>query len=160
VQRCFRTELPPCDDWTPITAHRTLLRIVARVSGRVFVGPELCGNEGYLDAAINYTVEIMYARRAIDAMAPWKRPIIAWRLPEVKRLEERFNQATAFLRPIVEARMKMGPDEKKPDDVLQWLMDDGQAQFGDRVSARMLAQEQLGLSFAAIHTTTMTATNA
>ncbi|KAK0639491.1 cytochrome P450 [Cercophora newfieldiana] len=158
VEQSFLAELPPCDDWTPIRFHGKLLRIVARVSGRVFVGPELGRDEGYLDAAINYTVEVMNARRAIDRMQPWKRPFLAWRLPEVKRLDERFRQATAILRPIVEARMRLGPDER-PNDMLQWLMDDSQAKFGKQSSAR-LAQMQLALSFASIHTTTMTGTNA
>jgi hypothetical protein len=151
-------ELPRADDWTPVHIHPKLLRIVARVSGRVFVGPELCCNEEYLEAAIQYTVEVMNARRAIDNMRPWKRPLLAWRLPEVRLLDERFRRAEAFLRPVVEARMKQTPDER-PDDMLQWLMDDSQAQFGHQNSAR-LAQAQLGLSFASIHTTTMTATNA
>lgn len=158
VRRSFLAELAPCDGWTPIRIHGKLLRIVARVSGRVFVGPELCCDEEYLDAAINYTVELMNARRAIDRMEPWKRPFTTWHLPEVKRLDERFNQATAFLRPILEARMKLKPDER-PDDMLQWLMDESQEKFGYQSSAR-LAQAQLSLSFASIHTTTITGTNA
>ena len=100
----------------------------------------------------------MNARRAIDRMEPWKRPFLAWRLPEVKRLNERFNQATAFLRPVVEARMELKPDAK-PNDMLQWLMENSEAKSGNQGSTRLVLS-QLGLSLAAIHTTTMTATNA
>jgi hypothetical protein len=92
-------------------------------------------------------------------MRPWKRPFLAWRLPEVKTLDERFNQATAFLRPVVEARMKLKPDAK-PDDMLQWLLENSEAQFGNQGCTTLVTLSQLGLSFAAIHTTTMTATNA
>ncbi|KAK1753823.1 putative cytochrome P450 E-class, group IV [Echria macrotheca] len=157
VRLSFLSELPPCEGWTPIRINQKLLRIVAMVSGRIFIGSELCRDEEYLDAAISYTIELTQARGAVDKLAPWKRPFLASRLPEVRRVAERFKQADAFLRPVVEARKKLGPDEK-PDDMLQWVMDN-QGRFGDDSSAK-LARLQLGLSFAAIHTTTMTATNA
>ncbi|KAI3390374.1 hypothetical protein diail_9883, partial [Diaporthe ilicicola] len=50
-------------------------------------------------------------------------------------------------------------DFQKPDDLLQWLLDDGQDKFGEKES-QQLASIQLGLTFAAIHTTSLTATNA
>jgi hypothetical protein len=159
VQRCFLRYLPPCEEWTPIRMHPKLLRIVAEVSGRVFVGSELCHDDQYLDAAINYTVDVTSARRAIDRMEPWKRPFLAWRLPEVQRLEARFIQATAFLRPVMEARMAMKPEER-PDDMLSWLMNDrNDKKLQDR-SAAKLAKKFLVLSFASTHTTTMASTNA
>lgn len=158
VQRCFLVEFPPCDEWTPVRIHPKLLRIVAEVSGRIFVGPELCHDEQYLDSAINYTVDVIAARRAIDRMQPWKRPFLAWRLPEVQRLDARFIQATAFLRPVMQERMELRPDER-PDDMLTWLIEDPNGfKFEDRSSAK-LAKGVLALSFASIHTTTMTSTN-
>lgn len=161
VQEALRSELPPCDDWTPIPINRKLLRIVAMVSGRVFIGPELCRSEEYLDAAINYTVELMEAQRAISQLKSWQRPFMASRLPQVKRLEDRAKEADAFLRPVVQARMKLTANDPKPDDMLQWLMD-AQTKFdgGAIASSKRLAKIQLGISFAAIHTTTLTTTNA
>ncbi|KAL2023330.1 hypothetical protein VTK56DRAFT_3068 [Thermocarpiscus australiensis] len=156
VQESFRRELPPCDDWTPININQKLLRIVALVSGRVFIGSELSRSEEYLDAAINYTVEVMQARQAIEKMRPWLRPLAAGRLPEVRKLNQRIKQADKFLRPIVAARRRMGPSEK-PDDMLQWIID-SQGKFKN-YSTEELARLQLGISFAAIHTTTLTTTN-
>ncbi|KAK4445433.1 putative cytochrome P450 E-class, group IV [Podospora aff. communis PSN243] len=159
VQRCFLAYLPPCEEWTPIRMHPKLLRIVAEVSGRVFVGPELCHDEQYLDAAINYTVDVAAARRAIDRMEPWKRPFLSWRLPEVQKLDTRFNQATAFLRPVMEARLNMKPEER-PDDMLTWLMNErNDKKIQDRTAAT-LAKRLLALTFASTHTTTMASTNA
>lgn len=156
VEDSIRSELPPCDDWTPININRKLLRIVALVSGRIFIGPELSRSEEYLDAAINYTIELMEARRALDAVRPLFRPFIGNRIPEVRRLDERLIQADKFMRPVVIARRAL-PDDEKPDDMLQWLID-GQDKFRQLTTER-LARTQLGLSFAAIHTTTLTATN-
>ncbi|KAK0610797.1 cytochrome P450 [Immersiella caudata] len=158
ARESFNMEMPPCDNWTPVNINRILLRVVAMVSGRIFIGPDLCRSEEYLDAAINYTIEVMMARGEVDAMPAWKRPFLARSLPAVKRLEARIKQAHAFMQPVVEARKRL-PADQKPDDMLQWLME-SQQKFGDDNSVEKLARLQLGLSFAAIHTTTMTATNA
>lgn len=159
VQHAFSTELPPCDDWTEVNINRKLLRIVALVSGRVFIGPELGRSEEYLDAAVNYTVELGQAREAVERMRPWLRPFLAGRLPEVRKLRDREAQAHRFLDPVVAARLAL-KDGEKPDDMLQWMIDgQGQGKFRKHTTEE-LARTQLGLSFAAIHTTTLTATNA
>jgi cytochrome P450 len=133
---------------------------VARVSGRVFIGPELCHQEKYLDASINYTMDVMAAQKAVQQMRPWLRPFIASRLSQVRRLNQRIAEADEFLRPVVNLRKTLAnnPGYEKPDDMLQWLMD-GQAKFGQK-NDEEFAKIQLGISFAAIHTTTLTATNA
>ncbi|KAF5714591.1 cycloheximide-inducible CIP70 (cytochrome P450 family) [Fusarium mundagurra] len=132
---------------TEVNIHHALLRIVGMVSGRMFIGPELCRSEEYLDAAINYTMEVMGAQRAVQSMRPWLRPFRAQSLPEVKKLYQRIAEAEAFLEPV-----------EKPDDFLQWLID-GKDKFPDK-NSQNLAKVQLGLTFAAVHTTTLTATNA
>ncbi|KAK3290825.1 cytochrome P450 [Chaetomium fimeti] len=156
VQQSILQELPPCNDWTSLNINRKLLRIVALVSGRIFIGAELSRSEEYLDAAISYTMELMEARRALEEVRPWLRPFIGSRLPEVKKLDQRRLQADKFLRPIVAARRQM-QDGEKPDDMLQWMMD-GEDKV-KQSTTRELAMLQLAISFAAIHTTTLTATN-
>jgi cytochrome P450 len=159
VKESLSKEFPRCDDWTPININSKLLRIVALVSGRVFIGTELSRSEEYLDAAIHYTVELMNARQAVDRMRPWKRPFLANRLPEVKTLNQRLKEAEKFIRPIIDARQRMA-DNEKPDDMLQWLMDSlSQGKFKQDTYAQ-LSDAQLAITFAAIHTTTLTATNA
>ncbi|EMT61125.1 cytochrome P450 [Fusarium oxysporum II5] len=152
--------MPPCDDWTEVNIHHALLRIVGMVSGRMFIGPELCRSEQYLDAAINYTMEVMGAQRAVQNMRPWLRPFRAQSLPEVKKLYQRIAEAEAFLEPVVKTRTDAmnDPTYEKPDDFLQWLID-GKDKFPDK-NSQNLAKVQLGLTFAAVHTTTLTATNA
>ncbi|KAI0903427.1 hypothetical protein F4823DRAFT_635850 [Ustulina deusta] len=97
-------ELPSCVDWASVNTHTKLLRIVAMVSGRIFIGAELCCNEKYLDSAINYTIEVVMAQRAVVQMRPWLRPFFASRLLEIKKLEQRKKTAYEFLRPVIEAR--------------------------------------------------------
>ncbi|KAG9508132.1 hypothetical protein J7337_001695 [Fusarium musae] len=160
VRDSMNLTIPPCDDWTEINIHRALLRIVGMVSGRLFIGPELCRSEQYLDAAINYTMEVMGAQRAVQNMRPWLRTFRAQSLPEVKKLYQRISEAEAFLDPVVRRRTDAmnDPSYEKPDDFLQWLID-GKDKFPDK-NSQNLAKVQLGLTFAAVHTTTLTATNA
>jgi cytochrome P450 len=189
VDQSYREELPPCKDFTPVNIYSKLLRIVAKVSGRIFIGPELCRSEKYIDTAskwlmsgtvlviqelqgngqamahkdlVSYTVEVNGAVTAISGMSFWGRALRASSHPKVKALRERERAADAFLRPIVEKRKKdqaADPDYQKPDDLLQWLLDDGQENFGEKGDEE-LASIQLSLTFAAIHTTSLTATNA
>lgn len=150
-------ELPQSGQWTEVDIQKKLLRIVAIVSGRVFVGPELCRDEKYLDAAINYTIDVMTAVYVVGLVPVWLRPVVAPRLPFVKRLHRRIEEADAFLRPVVTERRKEAKSNESaaPDDMLQWIIDSQ----GDR-SDKELAKLQLSVSMAAIHTTTLTALNA
>lgn len=159
VSEALDLEMPSAKDWTEININRILMRVVAMASGRVFVGPELCRNEKYLTAAIDYSVDVMVAQRAVQEMRPWLRPFLARRLPKVKQVQRRLKEADEILRPVVEQRRRAAQDAsyEKPDDMLQWLID-SQDQAGVQ-SSEDLARMQLLLSFAAIHTTTLTATN-
>ncbi|TKW49462.1 Ent-kaurene oxidase [Colletotrichum tanaceti] len=160
VVEAMRTELPQSGEWTEVKILEKLRRVVAMASGRVFIGPELCRNEEYLDAAINYTVDLMKAIFKVADMTPYMRPFLAPRTPEVRRVRARIAEAEEFLRPVVRARREAArdPDYRKPDDMLEWFME-SQKKFGQRDDSE-LARYQLGISFAAIHTTTSTVTNA
>ncbi|KAF4903983.1 Cytochrome P450 monooxygenase ATR2, partial [Colletotrichum viniferum] len=137
-----RAKFPQSADWSDVRINGKLARIVAKTSGRIFVGPDLCRDEVYLDAAVNYTLDMTAAIQA--------------------KLHHRFQQADDFLRPVVTARRQAalhGLNEKdKPDDMLQWLMD-SQDNFGQQ-SDRAISKYQLSLTVAAIHTTTAALTNA
>lgn len=156
----MRQYLPECNTWTEVCINSKLVDIVARVSGRVFVGPDLCQDPEYLNCGSNYTVYLMEAVRAIKRIRPWLRPFLVPRLPEIKRLRDMEKRAAEHLQPIVRERMeaeKNDPNWEKPDDMMQWLLNRSSSYGGATVEG--LAKVQLGLIFAAIHTTTMTATN-
>ncbi|KAJ3959925.1 hypothetical protein N0V92_003421 [Colletotrichum tropicale] len=135
VSNAIQTEFPQSADWSDIRINGKLARIVAKTSGRIFVGPDLCRDEVYLDAAVNYTLDMTAAIQAVGFISPWLRPFQASRAPQVKKLHHRFQQADDFLRPVVTARRQgalHGLNEKdKPDDMLQWLMD-SQDKFGQQ----------------------------
>lgn len=158
VDDALREYMPPCEDWTEVCINQKLVDVIAKVSGRVFVGPELCQDPEYLDAGSNYTVDLMKAVQAVKQIRPILKPFLAPRTPEVVQLRQREKRATEVLRPIIEERMNgksKDPNWQEPDDMLQWMIN----RSGGKDSADTITHYQLGLIFAAIHTTTMTATN-
>jgi cytochrome P450 len=158
VDDALREYMPPCQDWTEVCINQKLVNVVAKVSGRVFVGPELCNDKGYLDMGSNYTIDLMTAVQALKKLRPLTKSFWAPRLPEVKQLRMREKALSDFLRPIVEERMTAkakDPNWQEPDDMLQWMI----SRSNGTESIDRIASFQLSLIFAAIHTTTMTATN-
>lgn len=151
--------MPACEDWTPIHVFELLTKIVAKLSGRIFVGPDLFLQKEYLEMSLSYTHELMAAQRRIKTMRPFLRPILGHWTAEVRQLRKREHFAEEFFLPVVRARLgaKKCGDEKEPDDMLQWLLN-RREQFKLDTMAK-ISKLQLGLIFTALHTTVMTATN-
>ncbi|KAI8934908.1 hypothetical protein NX059_008578 [Plenodomus lindquistii] len=155
---CLREYMPPCSDWTEVKINKTLMDIITKVSGRMFVGPELSEDPSYLEAASNYTVDLVKAVSKLKKMRPWLRPFLAPRTPEIRVLRERELEAQGYFKPLIEERTKAkkeDPNWQPPDDMLQSMLN----QMTGKLSLAMIARAQLGLTFAAIHTTTLTSTN-
>ncbi|KAH6618782.1 cytochrome P450 monooxygenase-like protein [Boeremia exigua] len=158
VDTCVDKYMPDCSDWTEVYIYKTIVDIVAQVSGRVFVGPGLCEDPEYLDCATNYTMDLIDSVTAIKQLRPWLRPFMAPRTPEIRRLRQREKKLTEYLHPLIRQRREAAkdPNWEKPDDMTQWMLDRSE---GENMPVEQYAQCQLGLIFAAIHTTSLTATN-
>ncbi|RMZ74387.1 ent-kaurene oxidase [Pyrenophora seminiperda CCB06] len=158
VDTAVREYMPPCEDWTEVCINSKLVDMVAQISGAIFVGQELSRNPEYLDASANYTLDLMAAISAINQIRPWLRPILVPRAPEILRLREREAQVIRILKPIVEERLDLKATDsnwQEPDDMMQWMIN----RSDGKDTIEKIAQYQLSLIFAAIHTTTLTATN-
>lgn len=158
VDQSVKTELPPCDEWTPVRINEILLRVVAIVSGHIFLGPELCRREEYLHASINYTIDVFAAVRALKKWPKIIRPAARYFTPQLNRIKEHKEKARQFLMPIIhERKTMMAHGQEMPDDMLQWMLNkSGDYNVQDDAE---IASMQLTLSMAAIHTTSMTATH-
>jgi cytochrome P450 len=138
--------------------YQKTLRIVAIVSGHVFLGPDLCRREEYLYASINFTVDVFKAVRQLKAWNRWLRPIVSFFTPELKQIQVHRQKARDFLLPIIRERraaLRAGKTDL-PDDMLQWTINKA-TKFNE--SDEALADLQLTLSMAAIHTTTLQTTD-
>lgn len=148
-------------EWTPVPLHPTLLRVVGRTSARIFVGYPLCRNPLWLTTSIDFASCVFYGSSILKVVPSVVRPLAALCSPHVRRIRQHHRNARALLIPeILRRREAAGLNqnwkEEKSNDMLQWLEDASQG--GDARPERMV-DRQLGLSFAAIHTTTNHLTN-
>lgn len=145
--------------------YRHLVRIVARVSGRVLVGPSLCRDEEWISISINDTESVFKTVMALRFFPPVLRPLITWFLPWSWMCYYYLRRAKKRIVPIVEARRQQAattsssnPEiQDKHNDLLQWMIDSNDKAAADPA---LLAHLELMTTLASVHTTTMTATHA
>ncbi|KAK9775109.1 putative Cytochrome P450 monooxygenase [Seiridium cardinale] len=149
------------DQWVSIQMYDVLLRLVARISARVFVGPDLCRNKEWLHATIHYTENVFMTVMTLRMFPPIVHSVLALLMPSYWRIHANLRSAKRLISPIVRERraaaaeQELGTDANP--DLLQMMMDLATEQEGD---PDKLAHRQLLLSLASIHTTTMATAHA
>lgn len=151
-------------DWTPILVHPIFLEIVGRTSARIFVGVPLCRNPLWLSTSIDFARCIFLGSGILKIIPAPIRPFAALFNPHVWRIKRHHRSARALLIPEILRRREIAAEAKsseqwhaeKPKDMLQWIED--ASTDADKQSERIV-DRQLGMSFAAIHTTTNHLTN-
>ena len=112
IRYSFNKELGPCEEWTPVVLYGAMARIVALLSGRVFVGRPLSRNERWIDASISYTMDCVKAREAIAKWPVYMRNIVAPFLPEIRGVHKYSARGAKLLDPILKATLKRTHREK------------------------------------------------
>ncbi|KAJ8123867.1 hypothetical protein ONZ43_g280 [Nemania bipapillata] len=163
LDHALDVEFPDCrDEWVSVSIYDLLLRVVARVSGRVLVGPEICRQEEWLYTAIHFTENSYAIIMALRLLPSYLHPFIGPLLPAYWRVRSNLATAKRIIGPVVRQRRAKeascaAGEYKKDEDVLQWMMDIGVA---EEATPDKLAHRQLMLSLAGIHTTTMSISHA
>lgn len=141
--------------WKEIEYKPMLLQLVARVSSRVFIGPELCANQEWLDHSVDYAVQAFVAADALRRWPFWLRPLVHRFLPECRKLRRVLVRSREIIGPVVEKRREenrkaadAGEQGSKVADTIGWMDEAARGRDYD------VATAQLGLGLAAIHTTT------
>lgn len=100
------------------------------MSGRIFLGPELCRNEEYIHFAVNYTIDMFTAIGKLKKWPWWAKPVGQFFIPELTKISEHRKVAQKIFRPIIRERRKMMQEQKPvPDDIIQAMMNEGK-KFG------------------------------
>ncbi|KAJ7191409.1 cytochrome P450 [Mycena pura] len=147
------------DEWKLVQVQPALLQIVARTNNRVFVGLPLCGDLGYLKLNIDFAVAVFLRAQFISMLPDVLKPILG---PVFWTRRSSRRRARAFLGPLLEERLEKerqyGRDwPGRPNDLISWLLELAE---GAQRTAPDLAMRILTVNFAAIHTTSMTLTDA
>ena len=142
-------------EWKEYEIFEEILDVVARISTRVFLGPELCRNEEWLRITKNYTVDSFIAAYVLRIFPKPLRHIVHWFMPQCQRIRQQFADSMKLILPVVQARRELrrqmqaeGISAPDFNDAIDWFDQEAKGVPYNE------AQCQLGLSMAAIHTTT------
>lgn len=118
----FSNTMPGCPSttWTPVHVYPIVTRMVALLSGRVFVGLPLCRSEKWISLTINSTIESFQGVTKLDQYSNFWRPCARLFIPEVKNLSRNIERAKEMLKPILEQRLEdmKAEDFKSPNDLM------------------------------------------
>jgi hypothetical protein len=118
IKYALDKEFGRCEDWTSIKLYGQLARVVALLSGRVFVGRPLSRDEEWIDSTTKFTADCSASRVAIMKWRTWLRPFIAPFLPEIRTLNRHKARGAQLLAPMLKDILTQAQDEKvqKLDD--------------------------------------------
>ncbi|KAI6152482.1 cytochrome P450 [Pisolithus tinctorius] len=137
--------------WKSIPAVETMRKIVCRASNRVFVGLPLCRDPDWIDLNSQFAVDVATDANILNMFPKLLVPFVSKILPNTAAGIER---AIKHLDPIIKDRLRRMRDHgdewsDKPNDILQWLIDEKQES-----TTRQLTLRVLTINFASIHTFT------
>lgn len=149
---------PEAWKWTPESIDEITISFVSRMSARIFVGPELCRNKDWLYLSVHYTENLGWTRNLLRLFPKFTRPIAARCMPTYWGIYSNLRAAQRLLRPLIDGRRQSmkDPDWKKPNDALQWMLDDARP---DEAHPNDIAHREVILAMAAIHTTSISVTH-
>lgn len=129
--------------------HSVLLKNVARVSSRVFLGDQLCRDPELLRITTSYTHALTMTVGKLNAWPALLRPIVQRFLPHTNELQQAVKDARKLIGGLIKERESLRTKGETPEysDVLEWLP---QIAKGRKYDPALV---QLALSFVAIHTT-------
>ncbi|KAM3065604.1 Cytochrome P450 monooxygenase boa7 [Clarireedia jacksonii] len=147
------------EDWKTVPVYGKVLGIVAILSGRVFVGAPLCREDEWIQATIAYTLVLSGTVGLLWKRPWWQRPFLA---PIYFRtLNSVQAKAEKMLQPLLEREAGSSGWEKKigqqaDGQLISWLVSHTPRKPDGTIDLQELARNQLIVSLAAIHTTSIT----
>ncbi|OJD16455.1 hypothetical protein ACJ73_08884 [Blastomyces percursus] len=141
-------------DWHDIALKQNVLKLVAQMSSRVFLGKRICRNPDWIRITIAYTIDSYIAALALRLWPTIIRPLVANFIPSCRKLRQEIEEARAIIQPVLderrmakEAAIRAGKTPEHYVDAMEWLEESAKGRYYDPVIA------QLSFSHASIHTT-------
>ena len=129
--------------------------MVARISSFIFMGDKICRDEGWINVSVNYVIDAFIAARDLRLWPSILQPIVHWFLPRAQAMRKHIRMARQIINDELEIRAKLGEkDADRRRDTLDWMRD-----INDNKQPLDIPRAQIGLSLAAIHTTSNLVTN-
>ncbi|KAI0018214.1 cytochrome P450 [Xylariomycetidae sp. FL0641] len=153
------------ETWREVAVYDDALRLVARLSLRVFVGRPLCRHPAFLRACSAFVRKVVLAAAGISLFPGFLRPLVAPLFTLYDRLQ--YRRCAAILLPHIHARLDRLRDPSKavdpaPNDYITWALTHALAKptvNPTELSPPLLAARFAVLCFAAIQSSVITLTN-
>lgn len=141
-------------DWKEVKIYDAVLDMVARLSSRIFLGPELCRNEEWLEITKTFTVHLTLATAKVRMFPVWMAPIVCLFDSSCRTVREMNVRAAKIVEPMVlnrrEERAECAAKGVEPpvyNDLIEWIeIENGGKPYP-------ILDMQLAMSFVATHTT-------
>ncbi|CAG8135836.1 unnamed protein product [Penicillium salamii] len=142
------------NDWHNLTLKPCILRMVAQLSSKVFLGDQICRDPNWLRITVDYTVDSFIAAVALRQWPSFIRPLVANFLPACQKTRRELDEARSIIKPVLQARREAkeatardGRTTVRFNDAMQWMEDVAKGRPYDA------AVVQMSFSVVAIHTT-------
>jgi cytochrome P450 monooxygenase-1 len=132
------------------------MKLMARITSRVFLGKEMCRNPQWLRITSTYAVIAFRAVEELRFWPAWLRPVVQWFMPHCTESRALVQEARDLINPLLERRRAEKAEAESTgekvtyNDAVEWL-DDLAREKGVGYDP---ACAQLSLSVAALHSTT------
>ncbi|KAF4778327.1 hypothetical protein HER10_EVM0003167 [Colletotrichum scovillei] len=103
-----------------IVLRDLIIRLISRMSGRVFVGENLCRNERWLDLVINYGENSVLGMRKLRLWPSFLKTMATNWIPECRDLKAQVKEAWDLVAAELEARHAKN-DGKEYNDTIYWF---------------------------------------
>ena len=142
------------NEWHEIDIRKDILKWVARLSTRIFLPSHFAENQEWLRVSVEFTTDAFIASticRFMPRILQW--PMERF-LPLCRKVRRDYRTAASLLQPVIDERRKEiaaarqeGRKPVLPDDAIEWFRNVSHGKDYHEVDL------QMGLSVAAIHTT-------
>lgn len=155
------------EEWREICVFETTMKVIARVSNRMFVGLPLCRNETYLANAQAFAQDIIFNATLLSFVPKALKPLVAPILTIPNR--RHYRRTAKYTFPLIKERLELMDrkaqdptfDWQEPNDYVSWHINLARAENNTReLDPVLISRRIMPINFAAIHTTTFTITNA
>ncbi|KAF2763381.1 cytochrome P450 [Pseudovirgaria hyperparasitica] len=158
LEYAINMEIPESNgEWVQIKPYHSILRLVARVSARVFLGVPLCRSEEWLEISTEFTENTFISLVILRMFPRFLHGIVSWFLPSVWRANNYIRRAKRLLTPEIKERQaawRKGYQTEKQMSLLSWMIEiasEAESKPQD------LAHLEVVISLASIHTSQMNA---
>jgi cytochrome P450 len=154
-----KKDLPECEDnWVAIKPYHSILRLVSRISARIFLGLPLCRDERWLEISTEFTENVFVSLVVLRLFPRFMHGVLSYFLPSTWIGRNYVRRAKKLLIPEIENRQRtmsyIDSTAKNEMNLLDWMLEIATPQESKPSD---LAHLEVVMSLASIHTSQMNA---